>query len=106
MYGTYKLQKGDDASRRKDWKEKLGFFILVGCLLSSFVLATLYYTGSKQFENQREVRMVNEGNYIITYSDHEHYVLHRNEQKIIGVDDCNYSIRKIEGIQIVDNPSE
>lgn len=47
-----------------------------------------------------------------------HYVLHRsekvgneilvyrNEQKIIGVDDCNYSIRKIEGIQIVDNPSE
>ncbi len=118
MYGTYKLQKGDDASRRKDWKEKLGIFILVGCLLSSFVLAVLYYTGSKRFENQREVRMVNEGNYIITYSDHEHYVLHRiekvgneilvyrNEQKIIGVDDCNYSIRKIEGIRIVDNLSE
>ncbi len=58
----------------------MGFFILVGCLLSSFVLATLYYTGSKQFENQREVRMVNEGNYIITYSDHEHYVLHRSEK--------------------------
>mgnify|MGYP001358115119 CR=1 FL=1 len=34
----------------------------------------------RRLENQREVRMVNEGNYIITYSDHEHYVLHRSEK--------------------------
>ena len=91
----------------------MGFVILCGCVICSFILAGLYYSGSQQTRNQREFRMVSGETYAITYSDREHYVLHRseingdeilihrNEQKIIGVEDCEYSVVNVKKVEVV-----
>lgn len=112
MYIIFKLQKKGD-STLKSWEDKVGTVILCGCVICSFILAGLYYSGSQQTRNQREFRMVSGETYAITYSDREHYVLHRseingdeilihrNEQKIIGVEDCEYSVVNVKKVEVV-----
>lgn len=113
MYFIFKLQKKEENSGLKSWEDKVGVVILCGCVICSFILAGLYYSGSQQTRNQREFRMVSGETYAITYSDREHYVLHRseingdeilihrNEQKIIGVEDCEYSVVNVKKVEVV-----
>lgn len=111
MYIVFKLQKKEDLGF-KNWEDKIGFVILCGCVICSFILAGLYYSGSQRIGSQREFRMVRGETYTITYSDREHYVLHRSkingdeiliyrdEQKIIDVEDCEYSVVNVKKVEV------
>jgi len=88
--------------------------MLKGLLLLSLWLAIIYYAGSQAYVTGNTVRLVEDEQYAITYSDGEIYILHkvklenekaviyRNEQRIISTEDCNSTVRKVEEIVICD----
>lgn len=79
------------------------------------ILATLFYEGSQTIEKKSSIQLVDNEEYMITYCDGEHYVLHkvkyegkeiaidRNKQKIVAIEDCEYSIKKVDKVLIIDN---
>lgn len=78
------------------------------------ILAVLFYGGSQAIDKKTDVQLVENEEYMISYCDGEHYVLHkveyeegvitiyRNEQKIVGFEECEYSIRKVEKVTVKD----
>ena len=78
------------------------------------ILVASFYGGSHAIDKKTNVQLVENEAYMISYCDGEHYVLHkveygeeeitiyRNEQKIVGIEDCEYSIKKVEKVIIKD----
>lgn len=74
------------------------------------ILAVLFHGGSQAIEKKTNVQLVENGEYMMSYCDGEYYVLHkvkyekgaiiiyRNEQKIVGIEECEYSIKKVEKV--------
>lgn len=107
-------------SKQHDKKEKITerdiakkiIEILVFVLI---ILVSSFYEGYHQIDKKTNVQLVENEAYMISYCDGEHYVLHKvkyeegeiviyfNEQKIIGIEDCEYSIKKIESVILKDN---
>ena len=78
------------------------------------ILVASFYEGNQEITKKNNVQLVNNETYMISYCDGEHYVLHkvkyeeeeitiyRNEQKIVGMEDCEYSVKKVKNIIIED----
>lgn len=78
------------------------------------ILAMLFYGGSYAIDSKTSVQLVENEEYVISYSDGERYVLHkvkcngeeitiyRNEQKIVSVEDYEYSIKKVKKVLVED----
>ena len=92
----------------------MGGIILYISVFLSFILAIAYCIGSQSVKAETKLRLVENEKYVITYSDGEHYVLHRvkieenkaviyrNEQKIISIEDCEYFVVPVEEILVND----
>lgn len=108
------------AGRRDKKREKISerdvVFTIIGILAMVLaVLSAAFYVGAQTIDRKTNVQLVEDEEYMISYCDGEHYVLHkvkyaedeiiiyRNEQKIVGIIDCEYSIKKIEKVVINDN---
>ena len=78
------------------------------------ILVSSFCGGNQAISKKNNVQLVNNETYMILYCDGEHYVLHkikyeeeeitiyRNEQKIVGMEDCEYSVKKVKNIIIKD----
>lgn len=115
LYNIENKKCSDVKKSAKDtWENRIGMAMLKGLLLLSLWLAIIYYAGSQAYVTGNTVRLVEDEQYAITYSDGEIYILHkvklenekaviyRNEQRIISTEDCNSTVRKVEEIVICD----
>ena len=78
------------------------------------IIAVLFYDGTQAIDEKKEVQLVENEEYMISYYDGENYVLHKvrydgdkitiykNEQKIVSVEDCEVSIKQIKEIIVKD----
>lgn len=76
------------------------------------ILALLFYYGSHAIYEKNSIQLVENGEYMITYCDGEHYVLHRvkyedevalldkNKQKIVNIEECEISIKHVKEIVV------
>lgn len=115
IYLLEKLDKKESVTKKKTIEQRVGGIILYISIFLSFVLAITYCIGSQSVSAEKKLRLVENEEYAITYSDGEHYVLHRvkieenkavlyrNEQKIISIEDCEYLVVPIEKIMVNDN---
>ena len=72
------------------------------------ILVTTFCDGNQAIDKRNSVQLVENEEYMISYCDGEHYVLHkvkyngeqiviyRNEQKIVGIENCEVSIKQIK----------
>lgn len=109
-----KMDKKESANKKKTIEQRVGGIILYISVSLSFILAITYCIGSQSVKAETKLCLVENEKYAITYSDGEHYVLHkvkieenkaviyRNEQKIISIEDCEYLVVPIEKIIISD----
>ena len=83
-------------------------------VFSSIIMAIVFYSGSRRIERCQHFQLVQNQEYVITYNDGTHYVLHKidynneeiviykNEQKIIDINNCEISVKRISNVRIVD----
>lgn len=83
--------------------------VLAGILI---ILSMLFYYGTQAIDKKENIQLVENEEYMITYCDGEHYVLHRvgytdekvtlfkNEQKIISIEGCEISVKSVKEIVI------
>ena len=93
---------------------KVATGILMALIIPSAILSIIYSSGSKGIERIQEVRLVENQQYMVTYSDGEKYILHRvemdenqiviqrNEQKIIKCDNVECTIKKAKSVHVID----
>lgn len=79
-----------------------------------FIFVALVNGGSNAIEEKKQIQLVDNEKYMITYSDGEHCVLHRvkkseneiivyrNQQKIISIEECDIRIKPVEKIIVSD----
>lgn len=102
-------KKKEKASEREVEIKIIGMLAMVLVIISA-----LFYGGTQAIDKKTNIQLVENEEYMISYCDGEHYVLHKvryedgeitiykNEQKIIGVEDCEYSIKKVEKVIVED----
>ena len=78
------------------------------------ILAGIFYGGTQAIDKKSSVQLVDNEEYMISYCDGEHYILHkvkydekkitiyRNEQKIVDIEGYEYCVRPIEEMNIED----
>jgi len=105
---TPKQHKEKEKSTEKD----IAFKIMEIFLFVIIILATSFYVGNQAIEKKTSVQLVENEEYMISYCDGEHYVLHKvqctgeeivvykNEQKIVGIENNEISIKMIKEIYI------
>lgn len=88
--------------------------IIEGLVFILIILAILFYDGSQAIDKRKSLQLVEDEEYVITYCDGEHYVLHkvkygvdktivyRNLQKIVSIEDVEYSIKSTDKVQTQD----
>lgn len=106
-------------TKQYEKKEKLterdvAIKIIQALVVALFLLAALFYAGTHAINEKNNIQLVENGAYMITYCDGEHYVLHRvkyedeiafldkNEQKIVNIEDYEISIKQVKKIVIED----
>lgn len=107
---TTKQKEKKDEAIEKDISIKI--IALLAYVLT--VLAILFSSGSHAINEKTTVQLVEDEEYMISYCDGERYVLHkvkydngeiiiyRNSQKIVGIENCKYRIRKVEKVILND----
>lgn len=100
--------------KEKITERDIAFKIIEIFAIILIILAMLFYGGAEAIDKKSSVQLVENEEYMITYCDGEHYVLHkveytgeeiviyRNEQKIVGIENCEVSIKQIKEIDIRD----
>ena len=103
-----------DKKKEKMTERDIAFRIIEIFAIILIVLAVLFYGGTEVIDKKTSVQLVENQEYMISYCDGEHYVLHkveysgekiviyRNEQKIVGIENCEVSIKQIKEIGIRD----
>lgn len=88
--------------------------IIEGLVFTLIILAILFYDGSQAIDKRKSLQLVEDEAYVITYCDGEHYVLHKvkygegktivykNLQKIVSIEDVEYSIKSTDKVQVQD----
>ena len=78
------------------------------------ILVTAFYAGNKAIDEKMHVQLLEKEEYMISYCDGERYVLHKveynaeeivihkNEQKIVDIVDCEVSIRQVKTVKVID----
>lgn len=105
-------KKGEKKEKSKE--SAIALKVIEVLVFVLIILVTAFYDGNKAIDKKTHVQLVENAEYMISYCDGEHFVLHKvkyeegeitiykNEQKIIGVEDCEYSIKNV-GKVIVDD---
>ena len=103
-----------DEKKEKAKESTITLIVIEVVTFVLIILAATFYYGNKAIDKKTHVQLVENGAYMISYCDGEHYVLHkvdygeekitiyRKEQKIVGIENCEYSIKKVEKIIIED----
>lgn len=103
-----------DKKKDKKFEREVAFKIIEMLALILIIISTLFYGGTQVIDKKSSIQLVENEEYMISYFDGEHYVLHKvkyeegkitiykNEQKIIEVEDCEYSIKKVEKVIVED----
>lgn len=107
---TTKQYEKKESTKERD----IAIKIIEGLAFVLVILATTFYDGNQAIGKKTSVQLVENEQYMISYCDGEHYVLHkvkyqddeitiyRNEQKIVEIVNCEYSIKKVEEV-IIEN---
>ena len=103
-----------DKKKEKTSERDVAFKILGMLAMVLVIISALFYGGTQAIDKKTNIQLVENEEYMISYCDGEHFVLHKvkykegeitiylNEQKIIGVEDCEYSIKKVKKIIVED----
>lgn len=103
-----------DKKKEKASERDVAFKIIGMLAMVLVIISALFYGGTQAIDKKTNIQLVENEEYMISYCDGEYYVLHKvryedrkitiykNEQKIIGVEDCEYSIKKVEKVIVED----
>lgn len=103
-----------DELREKSKENAIALIVIEVLASVLIILAMIFYAGNTAIDKKTNVQLVENGMYMISYCDGEHYLLHkvnyseekiticRNEQKIVGIEDCEYSIKKVKEVNVED----
>ncbi len=98
--------------KEESLEQKIGGYIFKSLVWVSLFLAFTFFAGYQAIESQKSIRLVEEENYGITYSDGEIYVLHkvelkdseliiyRDEQKVVSKEDYKYVVKHVENVKV------
>ena len=108
------ITRKQDEKKEKSKESAIALIVIEVLAFVLIILAATFYDGNKAIDKKTHVQLVENEAYMISYCDGEHYVLlkvdygeekitiYRNEQKIVGIEDCEYSIKKVEKVIIED----
>lgn len=101
--------------KKNETKEKDITIKIIATLAYVLIILVISFSSGSQAINRKSiVQLVEDDEYMISYCDGERYVLHkveyengeiiiyRNQQKIVGVEDCEYRIKKVEKVILID----
>lgn len=103
-----------DKKKEKTSERDVAFKIIGMLAMVLVIISALFYGGTQAIDKMTNIQLVENEEYMISYCDGAYYVLHKvkyeegeitiylNEQKIIGIEDCEYSVKKIERVIIKD----
>lgn len=109
-----KTTKRKGEKKEKVTEKDIALIITEVLAMALFILATLFYSGTLAIDNKNNVQLVENQEYMISYCDGEYYVLHkaeynddiitvyRNEQKIVNIEGCEYSVKQVEKVIVKD----
>lgn len=101
-------------SKMKDKERELVLKIIAALVCIFVVLVMVFCDGNQIIDRKARVQLVSNEEYMISYCNGKNYILHRveyeegelvihrNEQKIIGIEDCEYIIKKVEKVVVED----
>lgn len=104
----------DDSLNEKNLANKISEIIFFTIILSSILIALVYFWGSRTVTNKNSIQLINGKEYAITYSDGDTLVLHkvdvigkqiiihRNQQKILNNNNYEYLVFYVDDIVIKD----
>ena len=103
-----------DKKKEKAFERDVAFKIIGMLAIVLVIISALFYGGTQAIDNKTNIQLVENEEYMISYCDGEYYVLHkvkyeegeitiyRNEQKIVAIEDYEYSIKNVEKIIVED----
>lgn len=103
-----------DKEKEKNLARDISLKIIEIFAMILIIFTLLFNGGAEAIDKKTSVQLVENDKYMISYCDGEHYVLHkveyggeqiviyRNEQKIVGMEDCEISIKQVKEIDIRD----
>lgn len=109
---TSHISENKKVKKEKTLEQKIGGIIFETLVWVSLFLAIMFFTGYQAIEAQKTIRLVENENYGITYSDGEIYVLHkvelkdseliiyRDEQKVVSKEDYKYVVKHVEAVKV------
>lgn len=101
-------------NKEKITEDEIAIKVMSILVVMLIILASIFYVGGHTIDNRKSVQLVENEEYMISYCDGEHFVLHkvkfekdeitiyRNEQKIVGIENCEYSIKRVKKV-VVEN---
>lgn len=101
--------------KKEESKERaIAIKVIGGLAIVLMILVLIFNNGSSVIDKKTRIQLVENDEYMISYCDGEHYVLHKveyseeeivickNEQKVVDVENCEISIKQIEKIIVRD----
>lgn len=104
-----------DKKKEKITERDVAFTIIGMLAMVLVIISALFYGGTQAIDKKTDIRLVENEEYMISYCNGENYVLHKvkyeegkitiylNVQKIIGIEDCEYNIKKIKKVILKDS---
>ncbi len=104
------VEVGQSEESENVTERKIAMFVIKTLVYILIVLATIYYAGGQAIEQKKSVQLVEKEQYMISYCSGDYFVLHKvkyeenrvviykNEQKIVGIENCEYIIRSIDEV--------
>lgn len=100
--------------KEKSKERAIAIKLIGGLAIVLMILVLIFNSGSSVIDKKTRAQLVENEEYMISYCDGENYVLHKveycaeemviykNEQKVVGVEDCEVSIKQVEKIIVRD----
>ena len=111
---TQRITMKPQEKKEKTKERAVAIKVIQLLVIVLLILASVFYNGSHLIDKKTRAQLVEDEEYMISYCDGDHYVLHKveysaeemviykNEQKVVGIENCEVSIKQVETIIVRD----